>query len=92
MTRIFCFPSGENMFNVDLFEGMHFHTACAITENGRWIAGAVSQSEETAVERVMEMAKAKAPTMLSGEWKVERPLLGDPDLNHALREAFRRMP
>ena len=69
MTKIYCFISGNSgsFFRESALDQLTMlHTACALTEKGKWIAGAVSQESDTALERVAEMARRKAPDMLSG--------------------------
>lgn len=91
-TLIFCFLCGSNALDVDLFGGRLFFTACAITSQGKWIAGAVSMTPELAVDRVCVMAEKKAPHMLSTPFEVEKVLQGDSRLAAALERAFKSLP
>lgn len=92
-TRIYCFVSGDNFLNQTLFLARRYYTACALTEKGKWIAGAVSQDPDTAVTRVMAMAERKASTMLSGSTTIVRiDDTTDPRLTEALDLAFASMP
>lgn len=91
MTRIFVFLAGDNTLSFPEF-GRIFHTACAVTEHGRMIAGSLSQDEQVALERTKAMAIAKATEMVSGETTVEVVNQDDERLTKALDEFFKRMP
>jgi hypothetical protein len=84
MTIIYVIPTGA----------VPFHTACALTEHGRWLAGAVSRESQTVVlERCHAMALRKAKDLVSGETTVVIETdLDSPGVAKALREAFSRLP
>lgn len=92
MTTILCFVSGDNSEMWPEHGGWHFYTAQAITDQGRWIAGANSTDRAMALERVVTMAKRKGPEMLSGQFTVTVVEPNDERLYKALNEAFRRQP
>lgn len=90
MTKIHCFVTGFG--NV---AGHAIYTACALTDQGKWIAGAVSLYADVAVTRVEEMAIKKAPAMLSDSFETVKHALADMSsgaLADALRKALERMP
>jgi len=71
--------------------------SCAITEHGKWLAGAVSRKHDAAVERVANMAaaKVKAPGLISDETEIVKCFVfeeqGDA-IRSAMRIAFKNMP
>lgn len=66
----------------------------ALTDQGRWLAGAVSrESAETVTARVAAMALAKSKVLLSDpEVTVVETTRDNPLVLEALEKAFERMP
>jgi hypothetical protein len=88
MVKIYVFITGE----ADVFNH-HLYTASALTEAGRWLAGAVSgESKETALERCRMMTERKAPEMLSSKFEVLVVDAAAPCVERALFQALSRLP
>jgi hypothetical protein len=85
MTKVFGFLAGRN-------EAPPYLVACVLTEKGKWIAGAVSQSLANLKIYTERMAKAKAAVMVSGETSYEWKESIDFELGAALERAFASMP
>jgi len=91
MIKIFVFLTGIPI--QEAVPSLNFYTACAITEQGKWLAGAVSRKDSTtALERCYKMAEMKAIYMLSKPSTIEFVKTSDERLQKALDEAFKTMP
>jgi hypothetical protein len=89
MVNVYVFITGEAEV-----AGKHLFTARALTEMGRWLAGAVSQTKETALERCKEMTERKIAQggLLSGTPVVQIVEAEAPCIERALYQAFSRLP
>jgi hypothetical protein len=90
VTKVLCFCVEAS----PPYPDAHWFVGLAITDGGKWIAGAVSRaSERAAVERVYAMAMAKAKGMISGDCAFER-LYGAAanQVRDAALLAFQNMP
>ncbi len=88
MIRVFCFVAGETPSPFGTL-----WSAWAITETGKWIAGAISQKgARVALERCIRMATEKAKTMLSAPAETVPAVLTDDEVLKAMRLAFAKMP
>jgi hypothetical protein len=65
----------------------------ALTERGKWIAGAVSARDlGTVLGRAAEMAREKAAKLVGGESRIVITSSSDERVAAAEAEAFRRLP
>lgn len=94
MTKVYCFVTGHEDF---LGIGDVF-TACAITDKGKWLAGAVSKDPKTAVVRVGDMAIMKLDNgIISGPFEMVLEYYNEDEyaseeVRTAMKLAFERMP
>lgn len=89
MTRIYVFVAGISI----PVRGRTLWTSCALTDQGRWLAGAVSAlGKDAANERCQNMTNYKAPSMLTGAFETIVTELTDKRVQDALNEALKRMP
>lgn len=90
MTTVFIFITGHSLLPGP--EGESLYTACALTDAGKWLAGAVSRQEKVALTRCRDMAVRKAPSMLSGNIDVVISDIRNRKVLRALDLAFANMP
>lgn len=94
MTKVYCFVTGYDEYE----EIGVVNTACALTDKGKWIAGAVSKNYRMAVNRVADMAIQKIDNgILTGPYEIIRYDNQEDEtiptqIRDAMKLAFERMP